>query len=239
MDWPMYLNFAMGGLAFWDEKWRGNVAWERGRGKKERVSFGFGRRGNQPAPFSFCRFEGDASRTRVLLGSPAKRHFRKIRGLFPRESPSKPEINLLHPRPADSRHAIPVFMVKKPCDSFSQGGGEAPSSENLPVIPAKQPRPNPKEIPCCHVLRTAGRGARYPISNIQHSISMACQAEGMGTAGDIHHRGPQRFTEGGDNRGGVDRINRIFQDFQDWEGEGPAILRGKMAKAAGFRRGHT
>ena len=35
---------------------------------------------------------------------------------------------------------------------------KAPSSENLPVIPAQQPRPNPKEIPCWRVLRTAGTG---------------------------------------------------------------------------------
>lgn len=35
---------------------------------------------------------------------------------------------------------------------------EASSSENLSVIPAGQPRPNPKEIPCLHVLRTAGKG---------------------------------------------------------------------------------
>ena len=33
----------------------------------------------------------------------------------------------------------------------------APSSENLPVISAKQPRQNPQEILCCHVLRTANR----------------------------------------------------------------------------------
>jgi hypothetical protein len=35
MDWPMYLYFAMGGLAFWDEKWRENVAWGGGEGNRE------------------------------------------------------------------------------------------------------------------------------------------------------------------------------------------------------------
>ena len=39
---------------------------------------------------------------------------------------------------------------------------EAPSSENLSVIPAEQPHPNPKEIPCLHVLRTAGKGGAVP-----------------------------------------------------------------------------
>ena len=60
---------------------------ERGAGEKTGISLEFGRRGNQSASFPRWRIEGDHSRTRVLLGSPAKRHHRKICRLFPRNSP--------------------------------------------------------------------------------------------------------------------------------------------------------
>ena len=56
---------------------------------RERISFGFGRRGNQPASFPRGRSEADRSRTQVLLGSSAKRPHRKIYRLFPRNSPAQ------------------------------------------------------------------------------------------------------------------------------------------------------
>ena len=63
----------------------GGSEWE-GRGGK-----GFGKTGRQNEGRSFppCRFEGDHSRTRVLLGSPAKRHLRKIPALI---LPGKPPV---------------------------------------------------------------------------------------------------------------------------------------------------
>ena len=81
----------------------------RGRGSAARgeagISFGFRRRGNQTPFFPRGRFEADRSRTRVQLGSSAKRPHRKIRGLFPRENPPESERNPRPARPADGGHA--------------------------------------------------------------------------------------------------------------------------------------
>ena len=69
--------------------------WGRG-GARERLSFGFCRRKNQPPSFPRCRFEAGHGRTRVQSGPAAKRHHRKIRRLFLRGSPAKSKRKPLH-----------------------------------------------------------------------------------------------------------------------------------------------
>ena len=59
-----------------------------GAGTAAEVSCGDCRPGNQSASFPRARFEGDPSRTRVQLGSSAKRPHRKIHALFPGEAPA-------------------------------------------------------------------------------------------------------------------------------------------------------
>lgn len=50
-----------------------------------------------------------------------KRHLRKMRGLFPRETPSNLQRNPRHPRPADSGHGNPG----KSCSSPQNGTGSS------------------------------------------------------------------------------------------------------------------
>ena len=65
--------FAGGGEEFGGAAGGGHAAAGRGGadGSEERISFGIGRRENQPASFPFCRFAADLSWTRVQLGSSA------------------------------------------------------------------------------------------------------------------------------------------------------------------------
>ena len=67
-----------------------------GEGCRERLSFGFCRRKNQPPSFPRCRFEAGRGRTGVQSGPAAKRHHRKIRRLFLRGSPAKSKRKPLH-----------------------------------------------------------------------------------------------------------------------------------------------
>jgi len=67
-----------------------------GGGYRERLSFGFCRRKNQPPSFPRCRFEAGHGRTRVQSGPAAKRHHRKIRRLFLRGTPAKSKRKPLH-----------------------------------------------------------------------------------------------------------------------------------------------
>ena len=100
----------------------------------------------RPAPTAWARHSS--------IGSFAQRHHRKAHGLFPRESPPESGRNPRHSRPADSGQRRCDFKAAR---NRVKANAERRSvrTEPLPVIPAGQPRPNPKEIPGIHVLRTA------------------------------------------------------------------------------------
>jgi hypothetical protein len=77
----------------WGGRWGGSGGWWR-RGCRERLSFEFCRRKNQPLSFPRCRFEAGHGRTRVQSGPAAKRHHRKIRRLFLRGTRQNPNESL-------------------------------------------------------------------------------------------------------------------------------------------------
>ena len=102
-----------------------------GRGRRERLSFEFCRRKNQPPSFPRCRFEAGHGRTRVQSGPAAKRHHRKIRRLFLRGTPAKSKRKPLH-------HVLRTAgttgrFIKGPCGKAGaeQGPGERGQSEEV------------------------------------------------------------------------------------------------------------